>query len=175
MNDRKTCTVEWCTALHNDDPVNVARHRALVAEEIEAGTRVTVTLVWAERRDGQPSTDAHVAVTGGRRRVDLTARQAASLAGLLHLTEGRPWMAGALAQAAATLTPDTAGEDDKDVPEQPAAARSESTRFTWGFVVDVFDALERNGFRKGDDVHTGKAIGLLYGLVETYEGIEGRR
>jgi hypothetical protein len=43
-------------------------------------------------------------------------------------------------------------------------------RFTWGLIMDVFDALEKHGYRKGDDRHTGRAIGILGDLVETYEG-----
>jgi hypothetical protein len=43
-------------------------------------------------------------------------------------------------------------------------------RFTWGLIIDVFDVLERHGYRKGDDQHTGRAVAMLLDMVETYEG-----
>jgi hypothetical protein len=58
-------------------------------------------------------------------------------------------------------------------PPQPSAetpGASRDPRFTWGLIMDVFDVLERHGYRKGDDRHTGRAIGILGDLVETYEG-----
>ena len=42
-------------------------------------------------------------------------------------------------------------------------------RFTWGLVIEVFDVLERHGYRKGDDRHTGRAVGMLAALVAIYE------
>jgi len=42
-------------------------------------------------------------------------------------------------------------------------------RMTWGLIIEVFDALERHGFRRGDDQHTGRAIGMLGDLAATYE------
>jgi hypothetical protein len=49
---------------------------------------------------------------------------------------------------------------------------ADDPRFTFGLIIDVFDALEKHGYRKGDDAHTGKAIGQLLTLVKTYEGRE---
>ena len=50
---------------------------------------------------------------------------------------------------------------------------SDDPRFTWGLVIDVFDVLERRGYRKGDDQHTGRAIGMLAALAATYEQTGG--
>jgi hypothetical protein len=45
----------------------------------------------------------------------------------------------------------------------------DDARFTWGLVIEVLDVLERHGYRKGDDQHTGRAIGMLADLAATYE------
>ncbi len=44
-------------------------------------------------------------------------------------------------------------------------------RFTWGLILDVLDVLERHGYHKYDNQHTGKAIGVIFDLAHTYEGI----
>jgi hypothetical protein len=44
-------------------------------------------------------------------------------------------------------------------------------RFTWGLILDVLDVLERHGYHKYDDQHTGRAIGVIFDLAHTYEGI----
>ena len=49
----------------------------------------------------------------------------------------------------------------------------DDARFTWGLVIDVLDVLERHGYRKGDDQHTGQAIGMLHALAATYEQTGG--
>jgi hypothetical protein len=46
---------------------------------------------------------------------------------------------------------------------------ADDPRFTWGLVIDVLDVLERRGYRKGDDQHTGQAVGMLADLAATYE------
>ena len=46
---------------------------------------------------------------------------------------------------------------------------ADDARFTWGLVIEVFDVLERHGYRKGDDQHTGQAVGMLATLAATYE------
>ena len=43
-------------------------------------------------------------------------------------------------------------------------------RMTWGFVVDVMGVLERHGYHRSDNQHTGQAIGLLGDLAHVYEG-----
>jgi hypothetical protein len=43
-------------------------------------------------------------------------------------------------------------------------------RLTWGFITEVFDVLERHGYRRSDSEHTGQAIGLIRHLARTYEG-----
>ncbi len=43
-------------------------------------------------------------------------------------------------------------------------------RLTWGFITDVLDALERHGYHRGDNEHTGQAIGLIRDVARIYEG-----
>jgi hypothetical protein len=43
-------------------------------------------------------------------------------------------------------------------------------RFTWGLILDVLDVLERHGYHKYDDQHTGRAVGVIFDLARTYEG-----
>jgi hypothetical protein len=43
-------------------------------------------------------------------------------------------------------------------------------RFTWGVIIAVLDVLEAAGYRKADDQHTGRAIGLLGDVAEIYAG-----
>ena len=47
---------------------------------------------------------------------------------------------------------------------------SSDDRFTWGFILDVFDVLERHGYHKYDDQHTGRAFGMIFDLAHVYEG-----
>jgi hypothetical protein len=43
-------------------------------------------------------------------------------------------------------------------------------RMTWGLIDDVLDTLERHGYHKYDNRHTGRAIGVIFDLVHIYEG-----
>ena len=43
-------------------------------------------------------------------------------------------------------------------------------RMTWGLIIDVLDLLERHGYHKHDDQHTGQAIGVIHDLARVYEG-----
>jgi hypothetical protein len=43
-------------------------------------------------------------------------------------------------------------------------------RFTWGFILEVFDVLERHGYRPSDTQHAGHAIGLIRDAARIYEG-----
>lgn len=43
-------------------------------------------------------------------------------------------------------------------------------RFTWGLIIDVLHVLERHGYQRHDDEHTGHAIGVIDNLAHTYEG-----
>ena len=47
---------------------------------------------------------------------------------------------------------------------------SSDDRFTWGLIVDVFDVLERHGYHKYDNQHTGRAFGMIRDLADVYEG-----
>ena len=48
-------------------------------------------------------------------------------------------------------------------------------RFTWGLILDVLDVLERHGYHKYDDQHTGRAVGVIFDLARTYEGTRETR
>jgi hypothetical protein len=43
-------------------------------------------------------------------------------------------------------------------------------RMTWGLIIDVLDLLERHGYHKHDNQHTGEAVGLIHHLARVYEG-----
>jgi hypothetical protein len=43
-------------------------------------------------------------------------------------------------------------------------------RLTWGLIHDVLDVLERHGYRRGDSVHTTRAIGLIGDVARIDEG-----
>ncbi len=44
------------------------------------------------------------------------------------------------------------------------------SRMTWGLVIDVLGVLDRHGYQRADNTHTGRAIGLLFDLARVYEG-----
>jgi hypothetical protein len=43
-------------------------------------------------------------------------------------------------------------------------------RLTWRFITDVLDVLERHGYHRGDNEHTGQAIGLIRDVAHIYDG-----
>jgi hypothetical protein len=43
-------------------------------------------------------------------------------------------------------------------------------RFTWGFVLDVIDVLERHGYHHHDNQHTGQAFAVIGDLAQVYDG-----
>jgi hypothetical protein len=43
-------------------------------------------------------------------------------------------------------------------------------RLTWGFIHEVLDVIERHGYRRSDNEHTGQAIGLIGDVTRIYEG-----
>jgi hypothetical protein len=45
-------------------------------------------------------------------------------------------------------------------------------RVTPGLITDVQDALERHGYARGDDLHAGRAIGLIGDLACIYQGTQ---
>jgi hypothetical protein len=42
------------------------------------------------------------------------------------------------------------------------------TRFSWAVIMDLLDVFEHAGYKRGDDVHTGRAIGLLWDAARIY-------
>jgi hypothetical protein len=51
-------------------------------------------------------------------------------------------------------------------PTEPA----DDPRMTWGLIIDVLDVLERHGYHKSDDRHTGAVVGYLLPLAQPYAG-----
>jgi ferredoxin len=45
-------------------------------------------------------------------------------------------------------------------------------RITSDFIHDILDALERHGYTRSDDLHAGRAIGLIGDLAHIYEGTQ---
>jgi hypothetical protein len=43
-------------------------------------------------------------------------------------------------------------------------------RFTWGFLLEVLDVMERHGYHRSDNEHTGQALGLIRDVTRIYEG-----
>jgi hypothetical protein len=43
-------------------------------------------------------------------------------------------------------------------------------RLTWRFITDVLDVLERHGYHRSDNQHTGQATGLLGNLAHVHDG-----
>jgi hypothetical protein len=43
-------------------------------------------------------------------------------------------------------------------------------RFTWGLISDVFGVLERHGYHRHDNQHTGQALEGIFDLAYVYEG-----
>ena len=49
-------------------------------------------------------------------------------------------------------------------------SNDDETRFNFGLISDVFGALDRHGYQRGDDQAVGAAVGRLFTLVAAYEG-----
>jgi hypothetical protein len=47
---------------------------------------------------------------------------------------------------------------------------ADDERLTWDFIFEVLDVLERHGYHRGDNEHTGRAIGLIHDVAHIYEG-----
>ena len=47
---------------------------------------------------------------------------------------------------------------------------ADDERLTWGFILEVLDVMERHGYRRSDNEHTGQAIGLIRDVARIYEG-----
>jgi hypothetical protein len=56
--------------------------------------------------------------------------------------------------------------------QQKERHMADDERFTWGFILEVLDVLERYGYRRSDTEHTGQAIGLICHMARTYEGTQ---
>ena len=47
---------------------------------------------------------------------------------------------------------------------------ADDERLTWGFILEVLDVMERHGYRRRDNEHTGQAVGLIGDVARIYEG-----
>jgi hypothetical protein len=45
-------------------------------------------------------------------------------------------------------------------------------RMTWGLILEVMDVLERHGYHRHDNQHTGQAVEVIFGLTRVYEGTQ---
>ena len=55
-------------------------------------------------------------------------------------------------------------------PAEKDARMPDDDRLTWEFITDVLDVMERHGYHRGDNEHTGQAIGLIRDVARIYEG-----
>ena len=49
---------------------------------------------------------------------------------------------------------------------------TDDERFTWGFILELLDVMERHGYHRSDNQHTGQAIGLIRDVARIYEGTQ---
>jgi hypothetical protein len=54
--------------------------------------------------------------------------------------------------------------------QQKEERMPDDERFTWGFILEVLDVMERHGYHSSDDQHTGRALGLVRDVARIYEG-----
>ena len=54
--------------------------------------------------------------------------------------------------------------------QQKEGRMPDDERFTWGFILEVLDVMERHGYRRSDNEHTGQALGLIRDVARIYEG-----
>jgi hypothetical protein len=47
---------------------------------------------------------------------------------------------------------------------------ADDERLTWDFILEVLDVMERHGYGRSDNEHTGQAIGLIGDVARIYEG-----
>jgi hypothetical protein len=57
----------------------------------------------------------------------------------------------------------------KDLPTADLPAGT-TPSVSWPVIIGVLDVLERHGFHKADDQHTGQAVGLIGKLARVYAG-----
>jgi len=56
--------------------------------------------------------------------------------------------------------------------ERKEGRMPDDERFTWGFILEVLDVMERHGYRPSDNQYTGEAIGLIRDVAHIYEGTQ---
>jgi len=47
---------------------------------------------------------------------------------------------------------------------------TDDQRMTWGFILDVLNVLERHGYHRSNNQHTGEAVVLIWDLARVYDG-----
>jgi hypothetical protein len=47
---------------------------------------------------------------------------------------------------------------------------TDDERMTWGFILDVLNVLERHGYHRSNNQHTGEAVVLIWDLARVYDG-----
>jgi len=66
----------------------------------------------------------------------------------------------------------TAPDIDPPALQQKEKRMPDDERFTWGFILEVLDVMERHGYRPSDTQHTGQALGLIRDVTRIYEGTQ---
>lgn len=57
-------------------------------------------------------------------------------------------------------------------PTTPANDPQPAGGLDWATIIELLDVLEKHGYRRGDDRHVGRAIGLLAQVARIYAGLE---
>ena len=55
-------------------------------------------------------------------------------------------------------------------PAEKERRMTDDDRLTWDLILEVLDVLERHGYHRSDNQHTGQAIGLIRDVARIYEG-----
>jgi hypothetical protein len=106
------------------------------------------------------------------RHLELSPEQAVALSVTLTAL-GSPVLAAILAAGAATLAPhDHQGHGRERPRVADDRARPTGRRYGWKLIMDVFDVLERHGYRKASDLAGGRAALVIADLVAVYEGAD---
>jgi hypothetical protein len=174
----RSCPLPWCTADHTNDTPEVARHSANIGDHTGPGATVSVDIRWGERANGRSILPhLYISFVGEKEvgTIDLTPREATAwshlLAGIAPEGFTDP-LAEMLATGARILEEyeDREHDGEDHYVTEDAPQRTGNERFTWALIRDVFSVFEQHGYQRSDDRQTGRAIGMLFDLVDAYEG-----
>jgi hypothetical protein len=153
--------------------VHPATIRALVrgdAVTVSLPLRDAVTAVyeawWDKRAPGRTRFERGAATAARKRAIDGNWCAAAALDDdLLDIPGYRPeygWKPATGTGTAPDIRPPARHHQEGHM--------TDDERLTWGFILEVLNVMERHGYRRSDNQHTGQAIGLIRDAARTYEG-----